>query len=113
MGANLHHLVLFHKFQSVADGLVIQGNLIIGLCVHEVIQIPVRVQILHIHPINSCLGEFLCGTEGFLNHAAADDIFQFCSDKSGSLSGFYVLELDNLVNASFHLQRNAVSKITC
>src|SRR5699024_10176004 len=113
IGTYLYHLVFFYKLQGVTQGLLIDGDLIISLVIHEIVEISVVVQVLHIHSVDSCLRELLCGTEGFLHHASADNVFQFCSNKSSALSWFYVLELKNLNNVSVDFQRNAISEISC
>ena len=53
----------------------VQCDLIVVLHVHEVVQISITVQILHIYTVDTCSREFLSRTEGFLNHTAVDDIF--------------------------------------
>lgn len=113
VGADLDHLIVFDEFQGIADGVLIQSDLIISLNVHEIEEIAIRIQILHIYSVDMSSRELLSGTEGFFNHAAADDVFQFGSYERCSFSGLYVLEFNDLIDVVVHLKRNAVSKITC
>src|SRR5699024_12735792 len=53
LGADLADLVLLHELQGVAHGVAVQRDLVEGLRVHEVVEISVRVQVLHIHTVNS------------------------------------------------------------
>ena len=104
MRADLYRLVLFYKLQSIAYNIGIQRDLIICLHVHEVVQIAVLIQILHIFSVNVCIFKFLSRTESLLNNTAADDIFQLSSYKSRTFSRFYMLKFHNLINISvnFH-----------
>ena len=75
----LYHLVLLNELQRITDGLIVQSDLIVVLCIHEVVQISVIVQILHLYAVNSCSREFLRRTEGLLYNTAVDDIFNLFS----------------------------------
>ena len=81
VGAYLHHFIFLHKFQSITDVVRIQRNLIKGIRIHEMEQISVCVQILHILAVNTRRRKLLRRTESLLNHTAVDNILKLCTDK--------------------------------
>ena len=111
--ADLAHLVLFYELQCIAYGLSIQCNLIVSLGIHEVVQITIFIQILHILSINTRLRALLSRTEGLLNYTATLDVLQLGSNESCALSRLNMLEFDNLVNIVIILNGNTISEITC
>ena len=58
-------------------------------------------------------GELLRRTEGGLNNTAVFDVLELGADESGSLPGFYVLELDNLTHLAVVFDCNTISEIAC
>ena len=111
MRADLNHLILLDEFQGVTDLILIQCNLIVGVDIHEIIQIAVGIQILHVHTVDVSILKLLGGTESFLHHAAADNVLQFRSDKCCAFARLYMLKFDNLIDVAVNFDRNAVSKI--
>ena len=57
--------------------------------------------------------EFLCRTESLFYYTTTDDVFKFCSNESCSLSRFYMLEFQNLINVTFDQYCKTISKIAC
>ncbi len=84
-----------------------------AIYVHKMEQISVGIQILHIHAVDTRCRELLGGTEGFLYHAAVDDILKLGSHKSCALARLYMLELHNLINISLNFKGYTISKISC
>ena len=113
MGAYLTHLVLLNELHRITDGILIQCNLLIILCIHEVEKLSVLIQILHIFSINTRLRALLSGAEGLLNHTTTLDVLQLCSNESCTLSRLNVLEFNNLVHIVIVLDGNTISEITC
>ena len=74
MGADLADLVFLNELQRIPDCVLVQGNLVISLRIHESIQIAVIVQILHIPSVNAGLGTFLSRAERLFNDTAALDV---------------------------------------
>ena len=68
MGTDLNHLVLFNEFKRISNLIFCKTNLIVCLYVHEVVQITIIIQILHIYTLNTCSREFLCWTERLLKN---------------------------------------------
>ena len=94
--ADLDHLVLLDELQLVADLILIKRDLLIGIQIHEIEKVSVRVQVLHVLAVNTGFLKLLGGTERFLDDAAADDILQLGADESSALARFNVLELNDL-----------------
>jgi len=113
VGADLAHLVLFYELQCIAYSLRVQCNLIVSLGIHEVVQIAIFIQILHILSINTRLRALLSRTESLLYYTATLDVLQLGSYESCALSRLNMLEFDNLVNIVIILNGNTISEITC
>ena len=76
---------------------MVQRNLVEGIVVHEVVQLTIIIQILHLLCFDVCLGEFIVGVERFFSCSTCQNIFVFCSYESSTLSWFYVLEFNDRV----------------
>ena len=74
MSANLDHLVFLDELECIAYSIAVKCDLLKALVVHEIVQISVAVQVLHVFSINTCLGELLRRTERFLHNTAVYDI---------------------------------------
>ena len=87
--------------------------LLISFHVHEVVQIAIAVQILHVLPFNVS-GRILIGrVERTFYHCTSDDILILGADKSGTLTRLNVLEFDNLYHVAVHFECDTVSEIAC
>ena len=75
MRTDLNHLVLLNELKSITDAVLCQVDLVVCLYVHEMIEIIISVQILHILTINMSGRALLGWTESLLNHTTTDDIF--------------------------------------
>ena len=111
--SGLHRLCELGFPVLVAYIITVQCNLIISLRIHEMEQISVAVQILHVHTVNPRCREFLRRAESLLNHASVDDILQLRPDEGCSFTGFNVLKLNYLINIAFKLNGNTISEIAC
>ena len=96
----------------VAQGILSDGDQVIGLGIHEVVQVAVVIAVLHILAVH--IGAFELGgrVKGGLGHAAGDDVFHLGADKGRALTGLDVLELDHLHDLTIHLEGHAVAEIT-
>ena len=87
--------------------------MVIGLCIHEVIQIAIVIQILHIPALYKGLLKFIGRAERALNHRTGDDVFALGTDKGRALAGLYMLKFHDLQNLSIQFKSSAISKIAC
>ena len=83
------------------------------LGVHEVVQVTVIVGVLHILALDVRVLEFIGGVKGALGHCARHDVLHLGTDESCALSGLDVLELDDLIHVTVHVERQTVSEIAC
>lgn len=72
---DLNHLVLLNKLQCITDTVLCQVNLVISLYIHEMIEIIIGIQILHVLTINVSSRTLLCRTECLFYYTTTDDIF--------------------------------------
>ena len=113
IGHDLADHVLLDKAEVVRQDILADGQQLIGLAVHEIIQIAVVVGVFHILSLNESGGIFIVGVEGFFHHRTGDYVADFGAHESGALARLDVLEFDNLIDVAVHFKRHAVAKITC
>ena len=92
---------------------MVQRNLVEGIVVHEVVQLTIIIQILHLLCFDVCLGEFIVGVERFFSCSTCQNIFVFCSYEGRAFAGLNVLEVQNYMGLTVHFKSNAFSKFTC
>ena len=112
VGDDLAHFVLFDELEAVAELVSVDRELLKGLHVHEIIEIAIIVEILHLLALNDRVLEFIGWVEGALSDRARDDILELGADESGALARLYVLELDDLKNLSVHVESDTVFEIS-
>ena len=96
IGQNLNFHVLLNELECRTQLGAIDRLLLIGLHVHEVVQIAVAVQILHILALDISGRILISRVERTLYHCASDNILILGADESGTLTRLNVLEFDNL-----------------
>ena len=113
VGKNLNVLVLLHEAEIVAQSILADRNLLIGLVVHEVVQVTFIVQILHLAALYESLLELSSRVEGGLSNRTGYDVLHLDTNKSSALARLYMLELNNLLYLTVHFKSYAVTKFTC
>ena len=106
-------LVLLDELEGVGQNVLAQGDHVVGLIVHEVVQIAVGIAVGHLLALDERFLELGGGVERGFGHAAGDDVSHLGAHEGSALAGLDVLELHNLVDLAVHLKGFAVSEITC
>ena len=113
IGNDLTHHLFLNELEAVGKLVAVQRQHIEGLHVHEVIQISVVVGVLHFLSLDVCILKLIRGVEGSFGYGTRDHVLDLGTNESCTLTGLYVLELDNLKYRTVHIERNAVLKIAC
>ena len=103
--------VLLAELQRVADARGIQRNLLVGLFIHEVKEISVLIQVLHVATADLRAFKLVGGVEGTLHRGSRDDIADFGADERGTLARLDMLEFNDLEDRPIHLEGHIVPKI--
>ena len=102
-------------FLNEGDGIfnlvVVQGQLLEGLNVHEVVQFAVVVNVLHFLGLDDGAGHLIGGVEGALNHSAGHHVLDLGADESRALAGLHVLEVNDVPHAAVPFNSNALLEI--
>ena len=89
-------LVLLAELEVIGHIGSVDGDIIVGLVVHEVVQIAILIAVSHVLALDESLRE-LCGrVVAGLNHRAGDHVLGLGADKGSALAGLDVLELNDL-----------------
>jgi hypothetical protein len=76
------------------------------------VQIAIVVRILHILSLDISILKLVGGAEGLFDDRARDHVLQLCTNESRTLTGLYVLELNDLQNVALSVVKsNAVFEI--
>ena len=113
VGQHLDDLLLLDEIERIADDVLADRDLLIGLHVHEVEQVAVVVAVLHILALDKSGRELCSRVEGCFNHSAGDDVLVLGTDERCALARLNVLEFENLNNLTVHFKGHAVAKIAC
>ena len=73
---HLYHHIFFYKFERVAKLLRIKRHKLKRLLIHKIVQIAVRIRILHILTLNVRLRHFFCRPKRPLYNAARNNIIK-------------------------------------
>ena len=112
-GKNLAVHILLDKLEVIAQNALVDRNLLKGLGIHEIVQVSVAIQILHVLALYKSGWIFIVRVEGLFRDGACDDVANLGADESSAFAGFHVLKLDDGNYVAIHLKRHAISKISC
>ena len=90
---------------------MVEGHLLVGFGIHEVVQLAVVIEIFHLLGFDDGLGHLIGGVEGALNHGAGHDILDLGADKGSTLAGLYMLKVHDRPNAAIPFYGNALFEI--
>ena len=93
--------------------MLVQGDLLVGLGVHEVVQAAVLVQVLHLTALDEGGGELIAGVVALLGHGTGDHILGLGAHEGSALTGLNMLELHNLEHVAVLFKSYAIAKIAC
>lgn len=88
---NLHNVTLLHEVGS-CDEFLGDGHLVECLLVHEDVVAAICIEILVGAALHTHVLEFFADVEAALEHAAVDDVLQFCAHEGVALAGLHVEE---------------------
>jgi len=111
VGQDLADHVLFNELEAVGKNIGTDGDLVIGLGIHEIVQIAVIVQVFHVLALNISLFEFVSGVESSFNNGSGYDVLHLGTHESGTLTRFNMLEFYDLHDLAVHLESYSVSEI--
>ena len=105
--------ILFDEVERVLDLAVVQGDLLIGVDVHEVVELAVVVEIFHRLGLDVGEVEFFGGVEGLFENAAGDDVLHLGADESRALAGLDVLEIHHGHDVVLVEERDSLAEVAC
>ena len=105
--------VLFDKVECVFHLAVVERNLFVSVCVHEIIEFSVVVEIFHCLGLDVSKFKFFGGVERLFKHCAGDDVFHLHTDERCALARFDVQEIDDGHNLVVIKESYALSQIAC
>ena len=103
--------VFLDELEGVVEHILADGNHVVRLLIHEVVQIAVVVAVLIILALDESLFELCSRVERGLGHGAGHDVLHLRADECGALAGLDVLELHDLHDLAVHLKCFTVSEI--
>ena len=106
-------VILSKIFYSFFDHVKVDWNLIICLAVHEVVELTVIVQVLHLLCLDVSIIEFVIRVECFFTDSACYDVLVLSSYKSSALARLYMLKVEYYVRLSVYLECYTFSEISC
>ena len=112
-GRNTAGGIFLNELEVIAKLICIKRNLLVGFGIHKVVEVAVGVKILKIATLNNSILKLCCGVEGSLTDSTGNNISVLGSYKCCALTGFNVLELNNLINLTLHFKGKTVLKIAC
>ena len=90
---------------------MVQGQLLVGFHVHEVVQLAVVVDVLHFLGLNDGAGHLVGGVEAALDHSAGHDVLELGAHEGSALAGLHVLEVNDVPHAAVPFNSNALTEI--
>ena len=90
---------------------MIQGQLLVSLCVHKVIQVTIVVEILHLLCFNVSGGILVGGAEGSFENRTCHDVLKAGTYERGALTGLNVLKIDDGPDLSVYFYGYALPEI--
>ncbi len=108
---NLGRHVLFEQIRVLPELLLLVGELLEALVVHERVGLAGRIEELHLPLFEVGLVEPLPGAKGAVQHVAGPVVFQLRAHKGAALAWFHVLELHDVVGLAVQFQSGSVAKI--
>ncbi len=105
--------VLLHEAEGVAQHVPVQRDHVIGLGVHEVVQVAVVVAVLGVLALHSGLLELGGGVEGLLADGAGHHVLVLGTHESGALAGLHVLEVHDGAGAYRPFKSDTLTEIAC
>ena len=84
----------------------------VGGHIHEDQLVVLTIQELHVAGLHVGLAHLFAGTEGDVLDASRQDVAQLGADHGTALAGLEVLEVNNFVGDAFHLDLEALAKIS-
>src|SRR5699024_5643125 len=109
----LADLVLLAELEVIGHIAGVDRDVVVGLVVHEVVQIAVLIAVGHVAALDERLGELGSGVVAGLDDRAGDDVLGLGADKGSALAGLDVLELNDLKNLAVLLKGHAIAKFAC
>src|SRR5690606_22962039 len=103
--------VLLEEVLRVAEHVLGEEGLVVGLLVHEVVVRPLLVEELHRTLLEVGTVELLAGPEVLLQDVARDERLVLGANEGATLAGLHVLELDDLVGMIVDLDLQAIAKL--
>src|SRR5215217_3495324 len=94
-----------------ADYVFLDRDLLVGLGVHEVEEIPIPIEISHRPRLGPHALELLARPEGFLDHRPRVDVAQPLPDERPTLAGLDVLEIEDREPLAIHPDGTAVPEL--
>ena len=104
---NLHGVAFFHEV-GTGNELLVDGNLLVGLVVHEDIIATVGVKILIWAALHSHVLEFLANVEAAFENSAVNHVLKLCAHESIAFAGLYVEEFHAEIKTAVHADAGAV-----
>ena len=93
--------VLGDEAEGIAQNILVQGDHVIGLLIHEVVQVAVVVAVSHVLALHEGLLELSSRVEGSLGDGAGHHVLHLGADKGSALAGLDVLELHVMILPSY------------
>ena len=113
VGSDLAHVVLLHELEVCGELVGVERKLLEGLHVHEVVEIAVVVEILHLAAVDARVLEFVGGVEGRFGDRTGDHVLELGANECCTLARLNVLEFDDLHDLSVHVEGYTVFEIAC
>ena len=91
--------------------IIREHDVVEGLLVHEVVEMPVDVRVLHRPPLQPDVRDPLAGVEGPVEHGAGADVLELGPDERAAFAGLHVLKVDHLEELAVDVEDQTVPEI--
>ena len=109
----LAQLVLFAELEVIGHVSRADRNVVVGLNIHEVVQIAILVGVGDLTALDESLRELGGRVVAGLNNRAGDDVLGLGTDEGSALARLDVLELNDLKDLAVLLEGDTVTELAC
>ncbi len=106
----LHVLLEVNQLAS-PDHVLAERNHLEGFLVHEVVQLAVRIAVLHRPVLQPDLVHPFAGAKGSLDHRSGEHVLQLRAYERAALARLDVLKVRDGVQGAIHLEGHPVAEI--
>src|SRR6266542_2463273 len=103
--------VFFEVIEGIAEMVPSEGELIVGIGVHEVVEVALSVQVLCGLALDAGAGKACASLDGLIDDMAGAEVTQLHADLGTAAADLEVLDLDHLVERAVDFEGGAFAEV--